>query len=192
MERQQQDMLLGAQAEQAQAPQRWRDEVERLARLGPRQILQLAFAIGLVCCCEILNDQLKRLVVADTPRDLPVIEREARAQRFVPAENLIKARLQGRQVQLPAQAHGCRYIVSGAAGIKLVQEPHALLRKARRIAAINKRGGAGRRLPGAPTPRLGGDRFGKLRNGRVFKESAKREVAIEGVAQARNQPRRYY
>src|SRR5262245_16190732 len=102
MKRQQEDMLLGVKAEQAQAPQERRGEVEGPVRLGPRQLLQLAFAIGLVCRCEILNDQLIRLVIADTPRDLPVFEREARAQRFVPAENLIEARLQGRQAQLPA------------------------------------------------------------------------------------------
>src|SRR6185369_15011089 len=117
-------------------------------------------------------------------------EREARAQRLLPSKNFIEARLQRRQVELPAQAHGCRYVVSRAIRVKLVQKPHALLREARQVAAICRRGRERRRLPDLIALRAGGDRFGKLRDRRVLEELAQREVVVEGVAQTRDQPRR--
>ena len=75
----------------------------------------------------------------------PVLARELRPQRLVPALDLREAARQRRFVKSADEAHGGDDVVGRAARLQLVEEPQTLLREGERRPALNVRARDGRR-----------------------------------------------
>jgi len=75
----------------------------------------------------------------------------------VPADNLVQAAAQRRNIERPFDAEGIRDVVGRAAGLQLVQEPQALLaERQRQRRGVTGHGADGR---GGCAPRLAARRF---------------------------------
>ena len=132
VEGEQQEMLLGSQAQQADAPQRAVRQVERLACLLLRQAVGDGLAGRVVQGVQIEQRQRNRAGGSDHLSGQAGGSREGGAQGGMTVGEGVQACGQGGPVQRAAQAHGQGNVVERMGGHQLVQEPQALLGKGER------------------------------------------------------------
>ncbi len=113
-------VLGGAQLQQPHAQQRAGGEVEGAERV----LLELALQFLAV---ELHYLQRHLGMGGDALEGLALPLEEGGAQRLMAMHHFVEGAAQGLRVELPLHAHEGGHVVGGAAGLKLVDEPQALL-----------------------------------------------------------------
>jgi hypothetical protein len=127
--REQQDVLLFAEAEEHGPEQRPFAEVERLPRLAVCKELRFGFALLWVAFAgQVYQREREWLVVFDDLHRLPVYGVEAGAERLVAADDLVEAALDRLDVEPAVEPERDGDVVERAAGFEPVNEPEPLLR----------------------------------------------------------------
>ncbi|MNJ19293.1 hypothetical protein D3C77_136130 [compost metagenome] len=124
---QQQVVLLLAQAQQLATQQRAVDQVERGLGLAHPQGRRFSLRIGFAA--QVAERQAEAAGRQHLLIDLAIVAREARTQCLVAFEQAREGTLQGQAVEGAVQLERHRHVVGIAAGVKLPEEPHALLGK---------------------------------------------------------------
>ncbi len=184
--RQQYNMLLRLQPDQAGAQQRAAVQVERRLCLVLRQPAGLGLAFGVRQAAQV---GVRQRAGARGGNDLPrvaVDAGETGTQRFVAPHNLVEAALQRVAIEAAAQTHRGGHVVDRAAGLELVEEPQALLAERQRQRGVP----IGRRDDGNAAGALFlarlHDALRQRFNGGGVEQRAQRQFQLEGGAQLRH------
>src|SRR5262245_38175715 len=109
--------------QQYRAQERPACQIEWPARLLGENFLHTSVAPGLVGCGEISYMQRDGLEGTDDLHGSVGIAVEDRAQRFMPADDLVECPFEGQGVKLALKPHGSHRIVNGFFSLQLVEEP---------------------------------------------------------------------
>src|SRR5262249_42651086 len=113
MHRQEQDMLLLIQPQQADPQEETLSQVEGLLDFFSRQPLGFTIALGLGQRLQVLYRQGQAWGRGDDLHRLPLDDSKGGPQGFMASENLIAALLQSRHDERTRQTHGIKYIEQG-------------------------------------------------------------------------------
>ncbi len=188
-----QQVVGGAQAQQADPQQRPARQVEGAARLLPREALGLG---SLPRSCQRReidrrHPQRRPLRRRDHLHRLARDDAERGAQRLVAADRRDERRGQRRRPQVPTQPQHRREVVDRVARRQLIEEPEPLLREGERQIAVARRR-RDRRQPGRSVLAAGKARLETRRQPPkhwVGEDLVQGELDPEGRAQARHQLR---
>src|SRR5215510_2859138 len=128
MHRQEQDMLLLIQPQQADPQEETLSQVEGLLDLCSRQPLGFTIALGLGQRLQVLYRQGQVRGRGDDLHGLPLDDSKGGPQGFMASKNLIAALLQSRHDERTRQTYGIEYIEQRCARKYLVELQQLFLR----------------------------------------------------------------
>ncbi len=122
------DVLLGVQAQQGGAEERTSGEIERTHRLFTRESPDF----GLLVSSQVHHRHREVRGGVNDLDGLAAVLREGGPQRLVALDERAEAVLQGRDIQHSGDLEGDGNVVGGIAWLELVDEPQALLGEGQR------------------------------------------------------------
>ena len=181
---QEDDVLVGAEAEQGDAQEGAAAEVEGAVGLVGGEARDLGVAHGVVERGEIDDRDGEGEDGADVLDGAAGEAREGGAQDFVAADELGEGLLEDGVVERAGETNGLGAVVRGDAGFELVEKPEALLGERQRevVGARDREEGRSVKGDGAGEGAL--DAHGEAGDGRGLEEIAEWEVDVEELADA--------
>ncbi len=180
--RQEEDVLLGGEAEQARAEEGARGEVEGPGHLGGGGGLH-----GLLCLLAggVLDVEREVGGFVDDLHGLAVDGGEGGAEHLVAADDLAEGPREGARVERAREPEARGDVVGGARGVELVEEPEPLQCERERHRAEAGGAGEGRGRGGGVALAEGGlDALGEAGDGGGLEDGAQGDLGLEGVAGA--------
>src|ERR1700736_508998 len=125
-------MFRGRQAEEPRAEKRSKAEIEGLLRLLLHQLRGKIRRAGLAKSARVKNRQIEQQSRSDQLAELASFIFKSRPERFVTGHDFIQRTPEHELIERPLPTHRERHVERRVAGLQLIKEPKASLRRSRR------------------------------------------------------------